>query len=183
MYILKEKQIGGAIYLYWVPNGNVTMIFIVALQVTEENGAYVPYLYWSQAPLVNVSDFFKGALVNSSYVANPSNKGTSFSIGTIQTSTSLGDFGGGIPLEPLIEYALDVGETVPDWVLSLVIPVFSIDIVPFTSNSQFFIAEITIATYSNNAYYICYEETSIPYNIEGYNYYIPMYYFYINYTS
>jgi len=177
-----EYEIGCGPYSE-IPVGNVAMIFVTAIQAVGENGAYVPDLYGLYSPIGGLSLYFGGTLVNTNQVAQSGSPYYAiFDTSVIETSTSVGYLGGAFPLKPIIIYALDTGEDVPDWVSAL-IPTPSISVTLFTTNVNYYNAELTLNSRSINTYYLYYEETNITYDIGGNNYYLPMFYFYINYSS
>ena len=163
------------------PEGTVTMFFITGLVLSEENGVYLPALY--NLSLYNLTDpqsfFNKGKLVY--LMTIPAGLGNGVLNLTLTFSTYYGFVGPSIPIGPLLKYALQaLGSSVPDWAL-LVSP--SVVITPFTNYASAFAVAFAMKSESSNTYYVYYENTSVQYNIGGNNYYLPMYYFYINYTS
>jgi len=155
---------------------NVLMYFITALQVVGKNGAYVPVLYTTNELSSNVYSFFDNKLRLATIILPYSlNTWTSLDL---QVSTSQGNLGGAFPIiEALLQYAFDMS----DWAFCVVSPYVAIT--PFTEGALGNYIAISISSFSSNTYYIYYENTTVQYNIGGFNYTLPMYYFYVNYTS
>jgi len=166
---------------YFNKIGTVTMFFITGLQVIENNGAYVPVLYVTNTPTASapISSFFTGKL---EYITvAPPRTETTVPEDSIYVSTSEGFAGGGISLAAILTIAKLLGATLPWWVPLLPSPYISI--VPFSSSSSNYKLALGIWPTSSNTYYIYNEVPNISYNIGGNNYNIPMFYFYINYTT
>jgi len=156
------------------------MFFVTALMAIGENGAYVPFLFVSnELPPNGPQSFFQGQQLKPFFKVYPSSENQN-TTGSISVSTSLGALGGSISLETILQFASDV----PDWVdkiLDIVAPAAAIT--TFYESGASYVVTLSITSLSNNYYFAYYEETNAKYNIGGNNYYLPMYYFYVNYTS
>jgi len=172
-------------YYNWVPYGryNVTMFFITGLLLAGENGVYLPALYnLSLYDLTNPQSFFNGGKLIPLMTIYPGQPLKSSAQISIVVNTPEGFVSGAIPLQPLFEYVSDTyNEVIPDEILDVVSPYVAI--VPFTSSTQAYASFIAMRSLSNNIYYVYYENISVPYNISGINYYLPTFYYYVNYTT
>ena len=153
------------------------MFFVTALMAIGENGAYVPFLFVSNELPPNGSlSFFQGQKLKPFFKVYPDTP-NSGSTGSISVSTSQGALSGSIPIEAILQYTTDI----PDWLYDIVTPAAAI--ATFYESGASYVVTLSISSYSNNYYFAYYEETNVTYNIGGNEYYLPMYYFYVNYTS
>jgi len=160
---------------------NVTGFLVTALEVVGKHGAYVPALYVTNALPQNALSYFDlGPLNGLAYV--PPHKEIGTGLWSLGASTSLGIVSATFPLSPIIGIMAG-GIEVPGWVLSLVISNPYVAVVMFSSFSlsaaYVYDIAITLGSESDLGYHIYYENLSIPYNIGGINYYLPLFYFYI----
>ena len=163
---------------YPINEGNVTMFFFTTLQIAKNGSVSVPALHTTNELPPDIPSYFTGKLTEE---ATSTAENWATYTGVSYTQTSQGYFAGAIPLGPLIKYAsVWLGVTIPNWVTLVVSPYVAVSL--FTSAKGAFAADITVIPSSSNVYYIYVEETSVPYNIGGNNYNLPMFYFYVNYT-
>ena len=164
---------------YPINEGNVTMFFFTALQIVKNGSVSVPALHTTNELPPDIPSYFTGKLT---YEATSTAENWASYNDVFYTETSQGYFAGAIPLEPLIKYApVWLGVTIPNWVTLVVSPYVAVSL--FTSAKGAFAADITVIPSSSNVYYIYTEEASVPYDIGGNNYNLPIFYFYVNFTS
>ena len=177
--IYAEGQVAYAVYTSALGT-KLYMFFVTALMVIGENGAYVPFLFVSNGlPPNGPQSFFQGLKLKPFFKVYPGSENQN-STGSISVSTSLGTLSGAISLATILQFASDV----PNWVYDIVdIVAPAASITTFYESGASYVVTLSITSLSNNYYFAYYEETNATYNIGGNEYYLPMYYFYINYTS
>ena len=157
---------------------NVLVHLVTALQIVGKNGAYVPALYTTNGLSPNrLQSFFQGQQFKFFFKVYPYTL-NAYGTGSIQVSTSQGNLGGAfLIIEALLQYVFEIS----GWTFDVVSPYVAIS--PFTEGALTNYVVISISSYSSNYYFVYYTNTSAQYNIGGFNYTLPTYYFYVNYTS
>ncbi|BAB66028.1 hypothetical protein [Sulfurisphaera tokodaii] len=156
-------------------------VFLTGLEVVSSGSGYLPGLYNTTTPNVPPSEYFSNNLTFI-FSVNPTTITNAYTSVSIYTSNGFATYS--VPISLIIKIAELLGETIPSW-LSLALAVVSpyVGIVAFTNSYTYFASTISITDLSSNTYYVYLMNSSIPYCISGEKYYIPYYYYYINYTS
>ncbi|MCH4816304.1 MAG: hypothetical protein QXY87_10765 [Saccharolobus sp.] len=189
-------QIAVANYSYWIgygcppgagvgifpPNGYCIEVLVTGLEVNGTTNNYSPAIYDTNTPLIPPTDFFSFTNnLTKVYVIEPHQVGTYFNFSTTST-TSYGYVSGSIPAGLIItKLASRLGIFIPLWVTLVISP--SVSIVQFTNYDSVEFTEITLASSSNDAYYIYMAFSNNSFTIGSSTYHLPYYYYYINYTT
>ena len=160
-----------------INESEIIVLFITTLQTVKKNGVYGLELCNANEKVPqNILSYFTGkfAHIMTAYSYGPiavkvlfNGQGITY-IGYLDNAT----------LDPIVQFSA----VISDWLISS-LSLFSLRITPFTINSINYNVQISIVSNSNNNYYVYYKEANITFNVEGSNYYVPIYYFYVNYTN
>ncbi|BDB98205.1 hypothetical protein [Saccharolobus caldissimus] len=155
--------------------------FLTGLEVVSSGSSYLPALYNTTIPNVPPSEYFSKNLTFL-FSVNPTTLTNSYTSVSIYTSNGYGTYS--VPIGLIIKIAESLSESIPSW-LSSILAVVSpyVGIVAFTNSYSYFASTISITNFSSYTYYVYLMNASVPYCISGEKYYIPYYYYYINYTS
>ena len=157
-------------------------VFITGLELVGSGSSYLPALYNTTTPNVNPPEYFSNNLTFLFSASGPYN-GNEFGGANIIT-TSEGNPAFSVPIGLIIKIAQVLGVAIPSWVSGVLLVVSPyVGIVAFTNSYQYFVDTLSFGDYSSNTYYVYIMNSSVPYDIGGQEYYLPFYYYYINYTS
>ena len=141
--------------------------------------SYLPVLYNTTTPNVTPPEYFSKNLTFLFSVSKQTYNNGYTSLG-IETSEGIATYA--VPIGLIVKIAEALGAEIPSWVSRALLAVSPyVGIVAFTNG--YFINTISFADFSHNDYYVYIMNASVPYCIGGQEYYLPFYYYYINYTS
>ncbi|MUM63761.1 hypothetical protein D1867_00515 [Acidianus infernus] len=174
------------VYYYYCPSlppvflGYCNETFLTGLEVVGRGSSYLPALYNTTVSNLPPTCYFSNNLTFIGSVT-PGNIHLHMCV-SIATSNGFATYS--VPIGLIIKLATILGLTIPSWISSLLLVISPyIGIVTFTNSVTYFASSISIVDLSSNTYYIYLMNDSVPYCIGGTKYYIPYYYYYINYTS
>ena len=156
-------------------------IFVTGLELVGSGSSYLPALYNTTTPNVNPPEYFSNNLTFL-FSVNPQNYNNVYTGVNIETSE--GNLAFSVPIGLIVKIAQVLGVVIPNWVSWALLAVSPyVGIVTFTNSNQYFIDTLSFVDNSYNTYYVYLMNASVPYDIGGQEYYLPFYYYYINYTS
>ena len=188
-YIMGQVAIANYSIWYYCPSlgtsypiGYQDEVFVTGLELEGSGSSYLPALYNTTTPNVNPPEYFSK---NLTFLFSASGPYSGNELGEVNiVTTSEGNPAFSVPIGLIIKIAQVLGVAIPSWVSGVLLVVSPyVGIVAFTNSYQYFADYLSFTDYSYNTYYVYLMNASVPYCIGGQKYYLPFYYYYINYTS